>query len=923
MNEIISKICFISKFALFCFLPIFLKFPIADANGVVYFQDFVPSVIDRHIKSSRHLPVCILLRETAKKGSKLEKQIYTLWKNDSNSYKDWQFGSYSFDKNEMVREKRPDFMPAVKCYLGQSSSYLYEGEAKRSLIHQWLSKLVDKHAEQLQDATSDLIHTAIYTHNVTILAFPDHHNHHHVEEKVFQLSETTPSCKAFVVHPYSIHASELKEIYEVPDIPSILVITKDSKNRTMSRLFSRQHIQTKMFDVHLQALQIDSTKLYSEEDFEKNVMTLRGTRYIPKLIVFYAYWGGNVEAYLSAFKRSVEEFTELGVALEFGLVDLAQEPGKKLVSKWIRSEVARNVPFTILFHTDVRNDYLVQHGLLGERPTPSSLYQLFLTASVNVTYQDGRVFSDYLPYGQTDPLQYSSWDEGPKGQLCHPWSHNKTDSDPTPRMVPKKKGTKSKQVPAKKHSTQQSWHDRHGSESIDRKLKKFHGLPLLTHEMWSEVIEKSHAPSHPLLGGKEWAGEVTKVALVVFVKADCRSCTNSLETLVKVNKALHFLEGGSLYLVNCTTERELCTAHNIRGYPYITAFRGQGWLGHSHCVSQNSEHLPYTRTNYHGVIQEKEIMKWFGKVAESSIRNLMFENPDTNMEEDVRLIGTLIPRYSRFLPRPPRSKNQEYYFSYQCFRLVCERLFGRAACYSVYSTEIPAREYKDPHLELVVTKVWMKRRDGADAVITQLGKSLASLLEEQEGSAIHRFHSKHRYNFGPNLKCEDDHGLCTDFITSFTQDHARLPVTHITSDAFHTDLRSENEELPVLIALVHQENITDNSDFLQTLHAVARELYDRLVVTTLDVSQYPAWAGQFVPANYKSILIAEDRDVEGMYSFPRMCIVLRHDHRKAIFYPPLGKTRKTTKWFQKDIMKKYLEKFLISPEKYMIQTEHF
>lgn len=71
----------------------------------------------------------------------------------------------------------------------------------------------------------------------------------------------------------------------------------------------------------------------------------------------------------------------------------------------------------------------------------------------------------------------------------------------------------------------------------------------------------------------------------------------------------------------------------------------------------------------------------------------------------MRLIGTLIPRYSRFLPRPPRSKNQEYYLSYQCFRLVCERLFGRATCYSVYSTEIPAREYKDPHLELVVTKV--------------------------------------------------------------------------------------------------------------------------------------------------------------------------------------------------------------------------
>lgn len=73
--------------------------------------------------------------------------------------------------------------------------------------------------------------------------------------------------------------------------------------------------------------------------------------------------------------------------------------------------------------------------------------------------------------------------------------------------------------------------------------------------------------------------------------------------ILKTLWELLFIEGGSLYLVNCTTERELCAAHNIRGYPYITAFRGQGWLGHSHCVSPNSDHLPYTRTNYHGVIQ--------------------------------------------------------------------------------------------------------------------------------------------------------------------------------------------------------------------------------------------------------------------------------------------------------------------------------
>lgn len=78
-------------------------------------------------------------------------------------------------------------------------------------------------------------------------------------------------------------------------------------------------------------------------------MTLRGTRYIPKLIVFYAYWGGKVEAYLSAFKRSVEEFTDLEVAMEFGLVDLAQEPGKKCNYIYIQQHFATHRLQSCLF----------------------------------------------------------------------------------------------------------------------------------------------------------------------------------------------------------------------------------------------------------------------------------------------------------------------------------------------------------------------------------------------------------------------------------------------------------------------------------------------------------------------------------------------------------------------------------------------
>jgi hypothetical protein len=58
-------------------------------------------------------------------------------------------------------------------------------------------------------------------------------------------------------------------------------------------------------------------------------MTLRGTLYIPKVIVFYAYWGAKVKGYLSAFKRSMEEFRDLGILVEYGLVDLVHEAGKK------------------------------------------------------------------------------------------------------------------------------------------------------------------------------------------------------------------------------------------------------------------------------------------------------------------------------------------------------------------------------------------------------------------------------------------------------------------------------------------------------------------------------------------------------------------------------------------------------------------
>ena len=64
-----------------------------------------------------------------------------------------------------------------------------------------------------------------------------------------------------------------------------------------------------------------------------------------------------------------------------------------------------------------------------------------------------------------------------------------------------------------------------------------------------------------------------------------------------------------------------------------------------------------------------------------------------------------MPKTSRFLPLPPQRK-KDYYFCYECLRLICERLFGVIDCYSQYSKEIPPKEFGDDNdLEMVVTKV--------------------------------------------------------------------------------------------------------------------------------------------------------------------------------------------------------------------------
>lgn len=864
--------------------------------------------------------MCVIYRKPGE-GSELEDVVHKLWRGDSKNFTSWEFGSYSFGQNTKLHYRKPSAVPLLRCFLGLTSLHDYVGEPKLMKVDHWLDGLAKTLEDQLQDATEELVISAINKYMFTIVAFPDHTRHTEIEEIVFQVTEENDNCKAYISHMHSLDNRKIREKYTIHEIPSVIIIHRIDSSKTV-HAFYKQQISFVSMDIFVKSRSY-SVPHFTLARFERDVMKTSLTSkkgYIPKIITFYTYWATGIHGYLSLLHRSIKEFRELNVDVYFGLVDLNDETSdsRKIVARWISSRMAQRPPFTILFYKD-SNDTIQQLLFTDDRPTPMSIYN-WLSSHESIAMATNLPLT-YMPYGKEDPLLFTQHDEGPYGRNCYTTSHNETDNTPQELWwtwtVPRK-------IRKHKKMTQKPWHDMFGTDRINKKLEKVDDMPLLSGNFWSEVIERSHAPLHPFLPGREWAGEVTKVAMVIFIMADCRSCKNGMETFKKLQNSVKYIVGGSVYLVNCTEEVDLCKEHDIRGYPTVTAFRGLGWLESSTCISEDSQRLykSYTRMDYHGVLQSKPIMVWFGEIASSAVKDNMFNWPKEQLEEDVRLIGVLVPKRSRFLPISPGRK-QNYYFSYECFRLACERLFGKATCYSVYSKELPQKDFKQNDLDVVVSKIILQRRDGVETTVMQIGHTLSQSLESQSDSVLHMFHRTHRYKLRSNQRCEDDHSACTDIITAFTVDHARLPVTQISSNAFHTTNNLDDEDLPILIALVTKDNMTNSSPFAQVLTEIAYQFYNELVVMTLDVEEYPAWAGQFVPRDYTKTMIKYDGDPQVLFEYPRICIVNKNDHTHAAFYPPLDQDRWLMDWFVSNRLQQFLLEYIDNPDQYLIPTEHF
>lgn len=64
-------------------------------------------------------------------------------------------------------------------------------------------------------------------------------------------------------------------------------------------------------------------------------------------------------------------------------------------------------------------------------------------------------------------------------------------------------------------------------------------------------------------------------------------------------------------------------------------------------------------------------------------------------------------------------------------------------------------------------------------------------------------------------------------------------------------------------------------------------------------------------------------DPKSMFVYPRLCIVQKHDHRHAAFYPPLSRGRHKEEDFSREIIREFVEDFLADPDKMLEDTEHF
>ncbi|XP_070564274.1 uncharacterized protein [Ptychodera flava] len=815
--------------------------------------------LEYYVKHASQSPFCVLFKDND--TSTLEVVLQEMQHSDRFlhiSKFQIQVGLYSVNK-KLHGSSIEVISPTLRCYLSSASFYDYDGSAVTSAITDWLKMTFSKRDTMISEACHSNIDEMISSSRITVLAYPGHDSYKDVEYILQQLKSNgkNEDVQFLIVPTNSAHEKPLVSRFKIEKYPTVLMLDGTDWKKGSIRVYKRlqkSEVRKEIIELHITTMKTSLQKV-SLVNFQKEVMEGK-TQRSPIILCFFAAWGKNVNGYMSVFDRTASTFSSTGAHIRFGIVDIKEE--SKIIPRYVKVISAKNVPFIVVFWwstgDEQKDGKLLQKVFSETLPTPSNVYEFLQSNNIPFVNKDGKQLHYTSWSSSTDPVHISyGYSSVSPVCSCH---DNTTDMSREeerfyyPSHV-KKTFAESDQCEDISIIKDQR-RDNQGDNQVLTPREMLPGKPqeslkVLTDLTWRQVMESSS--KNPMGTPQSMKTSVTRAVLVIFIQSGCGTCERRIETFQNIALSVSYLDGGSVYLVNCTNSPIICEEQSIVGFPTLIAYRKLGWLESEKCVSPRLR-SHYSRLDYHGSLVVDEIMEWFSQAAVPSVNHADHSDlHNTTMIEDIRIIGTVYPKSvaGKYLPR---IAGVDSWYPMQCFQLLCERLYGKAVCYAEKTQDIPSREFHsdEEDEEMVVTQVKMLRRDGIEVLLFKLGVPLISTLEDETNNQIHEFHTPHKYDLKAGQRCEDDHAACSDVLADFVEDHRRLPVSHLTLRSFHTSSKWMNRgtrptdlfkgSLPIIIALVHKENVTEESEFRKVLTSVAYALYNKVIVATLDVDEF-------------------------------------------------------------------------------------
>ncbi|XP_047123199.1 uncharacterized protein LOC105845492 isoform X1 [Hydra vulgaris] len=453
------------------------------------------------------------------------------------------------------------------------------------------------------------------------------------------------------------------------------------------------------------------------------------------------------------------------------------------------------------------------------------------------------------------------------------------------------------------------------------KVKKKRQPEFITEKTWYQVFNQQNKQ----LPIEEFVRS-SRLIFIIFIQSGCSFCNLSMPVFKKVLRSQKFLNSTSVYLMNCSENRQICLKYSITGYPTMILFRVLTLNSHSPCFENNYQ-SEVTSVDYHGDVEFKPIMSWLSKMSQENL-NLVAgkHNIPVELVKDVRLIAQFYTKkyILKYIPRSLHGRLMPF----KCFMDLCELLFNQVECFGTQANDV---EFSNKKKELFLESLFFTRKDGLNVTIFQTGLPMKHSLDADHFGKGIPFHVTHKYDISRHFKCEDNTIKCNEVALKFIREHSRLPVTYLTSALFHSHQKGMSYlwEKPVLVAFAHTDNITQGSKFLEKLYELSLDIYTDINVAVVDVDIYPHWSSLFVPKDFYTA-DRDQEDFDELYQYPRFCMIELGKHNRAAFYPPLKinehdrSTLHTLKHEDMQVsLKNFVQLYLKNKEAFLVETRLF